>query len=62
MIAARIAARDTRRAWIVTVLLVFIRGCAWVADHSLAGENRTDDGAGIATIITPDSASLSQIL
>ena len=31
MIAARIAARETRRAWIVMVLLVFIWGYAWVA-------------------------------
>ena len=62
MIAARIAARESRRAWIVMVLLVFIRGYAWVADHSPAEENRTDGGAGLATIIAPDSASLSQIL
>jgi len=62
MIAARFAARDTRRAWIVMVLLVFIWGYAWVAEHSPAGENRTDDGAGIAAIIAPGSASLSQFL
>lgn len=62
MIAAQIAARETRRAWIAMVLLVVIRGYAWVADHSPARENRSDDGAGIATIIAPDSALLSQFL
>ena len=62
MIAARIAARESRRAWIVMVLLVFIRGYAWVADNSPAGKNRTDDGGGIATIIAPVSALLSQFL
>jgi hypothetical protein len=28
----------------------------------MAGENRTDDGAGVASIIATDSASLSQFL
>jgi len=31
MIAARIAARETRRAWIVMILLMFIWGYAWIA-------------------------------